>query len=84
VKQADEAAMKNDLPGALDLLQQALAKDPNSGAAYSMLAKLYYPRARLTRQAKLSPRPSSSRRISRTSYTYEGRLRRNKGSSMRR
>ena len=42
VKQADEAAMKNDLPGALDLLQQALAKDPNSGAAYSMLAKLYY------------------------------------------
>jgi len=26
----------------LDLLQQALAKDPNSGAAYSMLAKLYY------------------------------------------
>jgi protein O-GlcNAc transferase len=42
VKQADEAALKNDLPGALDLLQQALAKDPNSGAAYSMLAKLYY------------------------------------------
>jgi protein O-GlcNAc transferase len=42
VKQADEAAVKNDLPGALDLLQQALAKDPNSGAAYSMLAKLYY------------------------------------------
>ena len=42
VKQADEAALKNDLPGALDRLQQALAKDPNSGAAYSMLAKLYY------------------------------------------
>ena len=42
VKQADEAALKNDLPGALDLLQQALVKDPNSGAAYSMLAKLYY------------------------------------------
>jgi tetratricopeptide (TPR) repeat protein len=42
VKQADEAALKNDLPGAFDLLQQALAKDPNSGAAYSMLAKLYY------------------------------------------
>ena len=42
VKQADEAALKNDLSGALDLLQQALAKDPNSGAAYSMLAKLYY------------------------------------------
>jgi tetratricopeptide (TPR) repeat protein len=42
VKQADEAALKNDLPDALDLLQQALAKDPNSGAAYSMLAKLYY------------------------------------------
>ncbi len=42
VKQADEAALKNDLPGALGLLQQALAKDPASGAAYSMLAKLYY------------------------------------------
>ena len=42
VQQANEAALKNDLPGALDLLQQALEKDPNSGAAYSMLAKLYY------------------------------------------
>jgi tetratricopeptide (TPR) repeat protein len=42
VKQADEAAVKNDLADALDLLQQALAKDPKSGAAYSMLAKLYY------------------------------------------
>jgi tetratricopeptide (TPR) repeat protein len=42
VKSANEAALKNDLQGALDLLQQALAKDPNSGAAYSMLAKLYY------------------------------------------
>jgi tetratricopeptide (TPR) repeat protein len=42
VQQANEAAVKNDLPGALDLLQQALAKDPNSGASYSMLAKLYY------------------------------------------
>ena len=42
VQQANEAAVKNDLPGALDLLQQALAKDPDSGAAYSMLAKLYY------------------------------------------
>jgi len=42
VEQADEAALKNDLPGALDLLQQALDKDPRCGAAYSMLAKLYY------------------------------------------
>jgi protein O-GlcNAc transferase len=42
VQEANEAALKNDLPGALGLLQQALAKDPNSGAAYSMLAKLYY------------------------------------------
>lgn len=42
VQQANEAALKNDLPGALDLLQQALAKDPESGAAYLMLAKLYY------------------------------------------
>jgi tetratricopeptide (TPR) repeat protein len=42
VQQADEAALKNDFVGALGLLQQALAKDPNSGAAYSMTAKLYY------------------------------------------
>ncbi|MGH9747995.1 MAG: tetratricopeptide repeat protein [Candidatus Acidiferrales bacterium] len=42
VQQADEAALKNDFAGAIDLLQQALAKDPNSGAAYSMMAKLYY------------------------------------------
>jgi tetratricopeptide (TPR) repeat protein len=42
VEQANEAALKNDLPGALDLLQQALEKDPNNGGAYSMLAKLYY------------------------------------------
>lgn len=42
VQQANDAAMKNDLPGALDLLQQALAKDPTYGAVYSQLAKLYY------------------------------------------
>jgi tetratricopeptide (TPR) repeat protein len=42
VQQANDAAMKNDFQGALDLLQQALAKDPTYAAVYSQLAKLYY------------------------------------------
>ncbi|MGB0034069.1 MAG: tetratricopeptide repeat protein [Candidatus Acidiferrales bacterium] len=42
VQEANERALKNDLPGALDLLHQALGKFPNFGAAYSQLAKLYY------------------------------------------
>jgi tetratricopeptide (TPR) repeat protein len=42
VQQANDAAMKNDFQGALDLLQQALGKDPTYAAAYSQLAKLYY------------------------------------------
>jgi len=42
VQQANDAAMKNDFRGAVDLLQQALAKDSSHGAAYSQLAKLYY------------------------------------------
>jgi Flp pilus assembly protein TadD len=42
VEQANEHAQMNDFSGAVDLLQQALEKDPKSGAAYSQLAKLYY------------------------------------------
>jgi tetratricopeptide (TPR) repeat protein len=42
VEEANSLALKNDFSGALGLLQQALEKDPNSGAAYSQLAKLYY------------------------------------------
>jgi tetratricopeptide (TPR) repeat protein len=42
VQQASELALKNDLRGALDLVQQALEKDADYGAAYSQLAKLYY------------------------------------------
>jgi tetratricopeptide (TPR) repeat protein len=42
VEQANERARQNDFPGAVDLLQQALAKDPAYGAVYSQLAKLYY------------------------------------------
>jgi tetratricopeptide (TPR) repeat protein len=42
VEQANALALKNDLPGALDLLQQALAKDPSYGPANSQLAKIYY------------------------------------------
>lgn len=42
VERANNFAMKNDFPNALDLLQQALTKDPSFGPAYSQLAKLYY------------------------------------------
>jgi tetratricopeptide (TPR) repeat protein len=42
VDQAEDRAMKNDLPAALDLLQQAIAKDPTFSPAYSLLAKLNF------------------------------------------
>ena len=42
VEQANSLALKNDFQGSLDLLNQALEKDPASGPAYSQLAKLYY------------------------------------------
>jgi tetratricopeptide (TPR) repeat protein len=42
VQQANDLALRNDFAGSLDLLQQAIGKDPNYGAAYSQLAKLYY------------------------------------------
>ena len=42
VQQANDRALKNDFAESLDLLQQAIAKDPAYGAAYSQLAKLYY------------------------------------------
>jgi len=42
VEQANAFAQKNDLSSALDLLQQALAKDPKYAPANSQLAKIYY------------------------------------------
>ena len=42
VDQAEERALKNDLPGALDFLQQAIAKDATFSPAYSLLAKLNF------------------------------------------
>ena len=42
VQQANDAALKNDRAQAIDLAQQALAKNPNDGSAYSLLAKIYY------------------------------------------
>jgi tetratricopeptide (TPR) repeat protein len=39
---ANDLALKNDLAGALDLLQQAVAKDPSYAFSYSQLAKIYY------------------------------------------
>jgi tetratricopeptide (TPR) repeat protein len=42
VEQANNLAIKNDLPGALDLLRQAIAKDASYSPAYSLFAKLYY------------------------------------------
>jgi tetratricopeptide (TPR) repeat protein len=42
VQEANNAALKNDRARALDLAQQALAKNPNDGTAYSLLAKIYF------------------------------------------
>ncbi len=42
VQQADELAMKNDFPGSLAVLQQAIAMDATYPGAYAQLAKLYY------------------------------------------
>ncbi len=42
VQQADDLAIKNDLDGSLDLLNQAIAIDPTYGASYAQMAKLYY------------------------------------------
>jgi tetratricopeptide (TPR) repeat protein len=42
VEQAGELARQNQPGPALDLLQQALAKDPSNGGAYTLLAKILY------------------------------------------
>jgi tetratricopeptide (TPR) repeat protein len=42
VDQAGELARGNQFPGAIELLQQAVEKDPRNGGAYSQLAKIYY------------------------------------------
>jgi protein O-GlcNAc transferase len=42
VQEANDAALKNDRAQALDLAQQALAKNPRDGSAYSLMAKIYY------------------------------------------
>ncbi len=52
VQQANDRALHNDLPGALDLIHQALEKNPNYGAAYSQLAKLYYSTGEIDKAAE--------------------------------
>jgi tetratricopeptide (TPR) repeat protein len=42
VLDAEDRALKNDPKGALDLAQQAIEKDPSNGAAYSLMAKIYF------------------------------------------
>jgi tetratricopeptide (TPR) repeat protein len=42
VDQAGELARSNQFPGAIELLRQAVEKDPRNGGAYSQLAKIYY------------------------------------------
>jgi len=42
VEQAKNLAIKNDFPGAIDLLQQAQSRDPSYSFTYSQLAKIYY------------------------------------------
>jgi tetratricopeptide (TPR) repeat protein len=42
VDEAESQAMKNDFPGALDSLHQAIEKDPTFSPAYSLLAKINF------------------------------------------
>lgn len=42
VEQANELARQNKFPEALELLQQALGKNPQNGFAYSQQAKIYF------------------------------------------
>ena len=42
VEQANELAMKNNFPEAMELLRQALEKNPENGFAYSQQAKIYF------------------------------------------
>jgi tetratricopeptide (TPR) repeat protein len=42
VMDAEERALKNDPAGALDFAQQAIEKNPSNGAAYSLMAKIYF------------------------------------------
>jgi tetratricopeptide (TPR) repeat protein len=42
VEQANELARQNKFPEALDMLQQALEKNPKNGFAYSQEAKIYF------------------------------------------
>lgn len=42
VEQANELARQNKFPEALELLQQALEKNPRNGFAYSQQAKIYF------------------------------------------
>jgi tetratricopeptide (TPR) repeat protein len=52
VEQAKNLAMKNDFPGALDLLQEAQARDPSYSFTYSQLAKIYYSVGELEKSSK--------------------------------
>jgi tetratricopeptide (TPR) repeat protein len=61
-EQAGEAARQNQLAPAMNLLQQALAKDPESGPAHALLAKIYFsqgalPKARAEVEAALRSNP---------------------------
>ncbi len=52
VQQANDRALHNDLQGAMDLIHEALEKNPNYGAAYSQLAKLYYSTGEIDKAAE--------------------------------
>jgi len=47
VEGANELAMRNDFPAAMELLRQALEKNPENGFAYSQQAKIYFSTKRL-------------------------------------
>jgi tetratricopeptide (TPR) repeat protein len=81
VDQAEEHAMKNDFPAALDLLQQAVEKDPTFSPAYSLLAKLNYSAGNLERAGeaisqalKISPNVPDFLYVQGKIFEKEGKL----------
>ena len=73
--------MKNDPAGALHLAEEAIEKDPSNGAAYSLMAKIYYSAGDLlkaedsiTKALKIGPNQPDFLYVQGKILTREGKL----------
>ena len=68
VHEANELALKNQFAQAMDLLNQALEKDPANSDAHAQLAKLLYSKGDLAKASRINPevtrRPAQQPRLS--------------------